>query len=94
MQQKYGLPLDSRKTYTKIDWVVWSAAMAGDDADFRDFIEPLYAWLNETPTRVPMTDWYETTDGRQMAFQARSVVGGLFIKVLAAPRLWRKWAPK
>ncbi len=94
MQQKYGLPLDSRKTYTKIDWVVWSAAMAGDDADFRDFIEPLYAWLNETPTRGPMTDWYETTDGRQMAFQARSVVGGLFIKVLAAPRLWRKWAPK
>lgn len=94
MQQKYGLPLDGRKTYTKIDWIAWSATMADEDGDFRDMIEPLYAWLNETPTRVPMTDWYETTDGRQVGFQARSVVGGLFIKLLENPRIWKKWASR
>lgn len=91
---RYGLPLDSRRTYTKLDWIVWSATLTGDDADFRALVDPLYDWLNETPTRVPMTDWYETTDGRQVGFQARSVVGGLFIKLMADPGLRAKYLSK
>jgi hypothetical protein len=82
-QNTYGLPLDNRKTYTKSDWIIWTATMASDLETFQKFIDPLHKTFNESPTRVPMTDWYETTDAKQVGFQARSVVAGYFMKMLA-----------
>ncbi len=94
MQQKYGLPLDVRKNYTKIDWTIWTATMASSDQIFQEFISPLYQWANETEARVPLTDWHWTDSGKQAGFQARSVVGGLFIKLLADAKLAKKWTQR
>lgn len=55
-QNKYGLPLDNRKDYTKSDWVMWTAAMSPDQKTLVKFVEPLYDYVNETETRVPISD--------------------------------------
>ena len=81
-QNKYGLPLDNRETYTKTDWIMWTATLADDKATFEKFIEPVYLFMNVTPNRVPMSDWVFTDEPNQRGFQARSVVGGYFIKML------------
>ncbi|MBO5273550.1 MAG: DUF4965 domain-containing protein [Clostridia bacterium] len=78
----YGMPLDNRATYTKSDWLVWTATLAADKETFERFIEPLWLAYHLSPSRVPMTDWYDTVTSIQRGFQHRTVQGGFFIKLL------------
>ena len=68
---------------------MWTATLTESPADFRAFINPVYRFINETPDRVPLTDWYWTTNAKQRGFQARSVVGGVYVKMLADPAMAR-----
>jgi hypothetical protein len=86
------LPLDNRKDYTKLDWEIWTATLADSKTEFEQLVAPVYRFANESPSRVPLTDWYDTVTGQQQGFQARSVVGGVFVRMLADPAMWKKYA--
>ena len=81
-QNKYGLPLDNREAYTKTDWIIWTATLSNDINTFQQFVAPVHLFMNETVDRIPMSDWTWTDKPKQRGFQARSVVGGYFIKML------------
>ena len=80
--QPYGIPLDNRKTITKLDWEVWTASLSTNPQQFSNLVRDLARWSDESSSRVPLTDYYDTVSGKQIHFQARSVVGGIFIKAL------------
>ncbi len=82
-QNRYGLPLDIRRDYTKSDWIMWTAAMSKDKKTFMKFVEPLYNYMNETESRVPTSDWYDTKTALMVGFKARSVIAGHWMRVLA-----------
>jgi hypothetical protein len=91
-QNEYGLPLDNRKTYTKLDWITWTATLTQERADFDALINPIIAFLNATPDRSPMTDWYQTKTARKVGFTGRPVVGGIFLQMLYDKAVWQKYA--
>ncbi len=88
----FGFPLDSRSDYTKLDWEVWCASLAPSASEFELIFSSLYRYADSTPSRVPLSDWYWTVDGTQTGFQARPVVGALFMRMLCLPSVWQKWA--
>jgi Glutaminase A six helical-hairpin domain len=94
IQNRYGLPLDNRARYTKLDWILWTATLTQERADFEALVDPVFRFLNETPDRSPMTDWYFTDTARKRGFTARPVVGGVFAQMLYNRAVWKKYAER
>ncbi|KAJ5780444.1 hypothetical protein N7457_005604 [Penicillium paradoxum] len=83
VENKYGVPLDTRHTYTKGDWECFAAAVSSVETRAM-FIKDLATWINETPTNRALTDLYDTISGDypQNTFVARPVMGGSFAPLL------------
>jgi len=94
VQGRYGLPLDNRERYTKTDWITWTATLASKPEDFDALFSPVFDFVSATPQRVPVTDWYIVDNAYKVGFQARPVIGGLFIKMLDQDYLWKRWYAK
>ena len=61
---------------------MWTAAMSPDKDTFQRFSDPVYKYINETVSRVPISDWHHTDSGKWVGFRARSVIGGYWMQVL------------
>ena len=79
---EYGVPLDCRASYTKLDWMAWTTVMADVPEYTRAVYQSMTNMTRDSLDRVPLTDWYDTVSARQVGFQARSVLGGFFINLL------------
>jgi len=77
---KYGVPLFSKATFGKGDWFSFAGAIM-DQPGFARVMGALRAFLNDSPDRVPFTDWYDTITARQKGFRCRAVVGGVFARL-------------
>ena len=80
--ERYGVPLDNRKMYTKNDWLLWVARLTSDIKKRKELIQMVDDFLKTSPDRIPFSDWYETQDGKYHEFRARTVQGGCFILLI------------
>ena len=80
---EHGIPLDSRESYTKSDWQMWTACLTDDSEYLHMVIDTMWEFVNETDNRIPFTDWY-STEGEEVSgsFRNRTVQGGLFMPLL------------
>ncbi|OAA39424.1 glutaminase GtaA [Metarhizium rileyi] len=79
-KKKYGVILDTRNVWTKVDWELFAAAVAKPDTQSM-FISNIAKWINETPTWRAFTDLYDVNTGGYpggLQFTARPVVGAAF----------------
>ena len=84
-EKPYGIQLDYRNSYTKIDWELFTAGATNSAALRHSIIDEVFNYANTTSSSVPLSDWYEPLSGNAKGFQARPVVGGLFAPMLQWP---------
>jgi hypothetical protein len=93
IQNRYGLPLDNRQTYTKLDWILWTATLTQRSRGLRS--------VGRSGHQIPERDAGSRADdrlvlhrprARQRGFTARPVVGGVFLQMLYDRRFGTKYA--
>ncbi|KAJ6598921.1 hypothetical protein DFH09DRAFT_1129565 [Mycena vulgaris] len=73
----FGVPLDTRHTYTKTDWEIYTAGIATTTAVRDIFISAVKNWVSDGQNNGPFGDLYDTVSGAlAVGFRARPVVGG------------------
>ncbi|KAF5390581.1 hypothetical protein D9757_002679 [Collybiopsis confluens] len=76
VSRAFGVPLDTRHTYTKSDWEIWTSTLM-TNTEARDLlIHSVYLWASSGTSSQPFGDWYDTVAGAPEGFRARPVVGG------------------
>jgi hypothetical protein len=78
---QFGVVLDPRNPFTKVDWELWTAAWLNNHPAAATLVSGAYGFVNTTPQRVPVTDLYTVADATQTQpenFRNRPVLGGLF----------------
>jgi hypothetical protein len=91
VKQTYGVSVQSSTNTAKTDWELWAATLATNLADFQTLITPIYNYMNTTGSRQPMQDSYNVTNVNSGGFKARSVIGGVFIRLMNDPAMWQKY---
>jgi len=89
--QQYGLPLNSRKLYTKDDWMTFLAAtyftkgaQPAPSAFSNLLFDGLFRFANETTSREPLSDWTNTDAPTAVGFTNRPVYGAMYAPVIVA----------
>jgi hypothetical protein len=73
---KFGVQLDTRHTYTKSDWQIFTAAFV-PDLDLRNsMISAVKSYAGAGANDAPLSDFYDTVTGKTAGFRNRPVVGG------------------
>ncbi|KAG8714064.1 hypothetical protein FRC08_012425 [Ceratobasidium sp. 394] len=76
--KQYGIALDTRHTYTKSDWEIYTAGTVRDVTTRNLFITRLKDYLANGKNNAPFSDWYDAVSGSVVGFRARPVAGGHF----------------
>ncbi|OSX60304.1 hypothetical protein POSPLADRAFT_1148035 [Postia placenta MAD-698-R-SB12] len=76
VDEEYGVPLDTRHTYTKSDWQSLTAAFMTNTTVRDMLIDAVQSYAADGLNSVPLSDWYWANNGVVQGFQARPVVGG------------------
>ena len=80
--ERCGVPLDTRRDYTKSDWILWCAALTDERGKAEALYAPVLTYLAESSSRKPFGDWYDTKTGLIEHFFNRTVQGGIFAPLL------------
>jgi len=92
--EKYGVPMDYRDKRTKFDYNFWVACFA-DSREQRDrLLNPIYRMVNESSTRLPLTDYFNTDTGTIAQFYARSVMGAVWMPLILDSATLKQWAAR
>ncbi|KAI0327102.1 DUF1793-domain-containing protein [Cubamyces sp. BRFM 1775] len=72
----YGTRANTRHSYTKSDWQMWTAALVSDNAVRDTLVTSVLKYAGDGLSAQPLADLYDSVNGTALNTRARPVVGG------------------